>query len=391
MAPAASSASTGLDVLLAAVEVDELKNSPQLSAIRPYENCPRGLPSVPSSAPSALPAASFFDSHSREPAKGDRRPRKKRHVSRVSITRSSRPAKKLRHGRAGDGPGAAAGGHHQRASFPALLMAMMTDPESRDVITFLSDGASFIVVQPDALVGRVLPAYLDGPAPTIEQFHEMLVAWGFETKIDPQYRVRIVSHPQFRRGEWDAALRMRPVGASSAEPSPATHARPRPVQSFSESARSVTPPQLPAAVPSPTAPAAHQRRAFPPAPVAWQRDARARSEVRHRLALMALRAEERRRLLHAPRPAPAAPPAFAWSDAELLAATEVTVSAAIDVLRAGEAASPPPSPSAGGRAIDAVELDRLDLMSRHFLGSSMRRLEARRIIWSGAFPLLARK
>ena len=196
---------------------------------------------------------------------------------------------------------------------------------------------------------------------------------------------------------------MRPVGASApAEPS-TTPVRARP-QSMSESARSVTPPQLH----SPISSAAHHRRAFPQHPAAaaaaaaWQLDARAAEEMRHRLALMALRAEERRRLLrharlaHCARLAPPVapppalpPPACAWSDAELLAATEVTVSAAIDVLQAAsgdDGGRATPSPSAGGRAIDAVELERLDSMSRHFLGSSMRRLEARRLIWSRAFP-----
>ena len=188
---AASTASSGLDVLLAAVAVDELKNSPHIGPVRPNENCPRGLPSVPSSASSALPRPPFFGAPSRDnadssSAKEDRRPRKKRPVSRDYVNRSSEPVKKLRHGEASrpadgglgatTGPPPAAGEHH-RASFPALLMAMMTDPECRDVITFLSDGVNFIVVQPDALVGRVLPAYLDGPAPTIEQFHDMLLAW----------------------------------------------------------------------------------------------------------------------------------------------------------------------------------------------------------------------
>ena len=221
---------------------------------------------------------------------------------------------------------------------------------------------------------------------------------GFETKIDPQYQVRIVNHPQFRRGDWDSALRMRPVcpyAADFAEPTP-PRARPRHM-SMSESARSVTPPQLPAA-PSPSAD--HQRRAFPQQHAAVWQDSRAAesmlgaetAEMRRRLALMALRAEERRRLLrdvaHGARPAPTAPHAAArptpcpWSDAEILVATETTVSAALDVLNG----SAPPSPSAGGRPVDAGELDRIDSMSRHFLGSSMRRLEARRLIWSRAFP-----
>jgi len=198
MAAAATySASSGLDVLLAAVEVDELKNSPPLGPVRSYEyeNSRRGLPSAPPSAPSALPTASYYDGpsgdDSESPPARDRRPRKKRHVSRVSVNSSSGPVKKIRHGGEvaarppADGLGAmtglppppSAGEIHHRTSFPALLMAMMSDPECRDVITFLSDGANFIVVQPDALVGRVLPAYLEGPAPTIEQFHDMLDAW----------------------------------------------------------------------------------------------------------------------------------------------------------------------------------------------------------------------
>eukprot|EP00579_Thalassiosira_antarctica_P011053 CAMPEP_0201909998 /NCGR_PEP_ID=MMETSP0903-20130614/1536_1 /ASSEMBLY_ACC=CAM_ASM_000552 /TAXON_ID=420261 /ORGANISM="Thalassiosira antarctica, Strain CCMP982" /LENGTH=640 /DNA_ID=CAMNT_0048444581 /DNA_START=36 /DNA_END=1958 /DNA_ORIENTATION=- len=95
-------------------------------------------------------------------------------------------------------------------SFPVILMAIMSAPQNKEFITFLSDGKSFIIVHPGALAKIVLPIHFEENVPTFDQFLNLLAIWGFEVIKDPQFpRVNVYKHPLFRRGEWESCLQMK--------------------------------------------------------------------------------------------------------------------------------------------------------------------------------------
>ena len=62
-------------------------------------------------------------------------------------------------------------------SFPVILMAIMSAPQNKEFITFLSDGKSFIIVHPGALAKIVLPIHFEENVPTFDQFLNLLAIW----------------------------------------------------------------------------------------------------------------------------------------------------------------------------------------------------------------------
>ena len=62
-------------------------------------------------------------------------------------------------------------------SFPVILMAIMSAPQNKEFITFLSDGKSFIIVHPAALAKIALPIHFEENVPTFDQFLNLLAIW----------------------------------------------------------------------------------------------------------------------------------------------------------------------------------------------------------------------
>lgn len=98
-------------------------------------------------------------------------------------------------------------------AFPVILMAIMSAPQNKDYITFLSDKQSFIIVHPEALAKNVLPIHFEGNVPSFDQFLALLFKWGFENIADSQYpQVVVYKHPNFLKGDWEACLDMKLPG-----------------------------------------------------------------------------------------------------------------------------------------------------------------------------------
>mmetsp|Transcript_31024 Transcript_31024/g.53023 ORF Transcript_31024/g.53023 Transcript_31024/m.53023 type:complete len:593 (+) Transcript_31024:134-1912(+) len=94
-------------------------------------------------------------------------------------------------------------------SFPVVLMAIMSAPQNKDFITFLSDNESFIIIHPAALAKNVLPIHFEDNVPTYHQFLYLLTIWGFDVIKNPQFpQVNVYRHPMFRKGDWEACLKM---------------------------------------------------------------------------------------------------------------------------------------------------------------------------------------
>ncbi|KAL7532050.1 hypothetical protein ACHAXR_004398 [Thalassiosira sp. AJA248-18] len=144
-------------------------------------------------------------------------------------------------------------------SFPVVLMGIMSAPQNKEYISFLSDQQSFIIVHAEALAENILPMHFEANVPTLDQFLYLLETWGFETIMEPQYpQVKVFKHPMFRKGDWEACLEMKlpaEEGKISKSNSPAHAPAPHPPsprhlsiaaaverQSPPMMARSVTPP-----------------------------------------------------------------------------------------------------------------------------------------------------
>ena len=94
-------------------------------------------------------------------------------------------------------------------SFPVILMAILTSPQNEELIAFLSDEQSFIVIDPITLQNDVLPRHFEEDPPNLEQFTACLEKWGFETVNDPNYpNVNVYRHPMFRKGDWEGCLKI---------------------------------------------------------------------------------------------------------------------------------------------------------------------------------------
>lgn len=62
-------------------------------------------------------------------------------------------------------------------SFPVLLMAIMSSSMNEKYISFLSDGQSFIIIDPDGLRMFVLCNHFEHDVPTNGQFSQLLKSW----------------------------------------------------------------------------------------------------------------------------------------------------------------------------------------------------------------------
>ena len=62
-------------------------------------------------------------------------------------------------------------------SFPVILMAIMSAPQNKDYITFLSDKKRFIIINPNDLANKVLPIHFEEHVPTFDQFMYLLNIW----------------------------------------------------------------------------------------------------------------------------------------------------------------------------------------------------------------------
>ena len=62
-------------------------------------------------------------------------------------------------------------------SFPVILMAIMSAPQNKDYITFLSDKKRFIIMNPNDLANKVLPIHFEEHVPTFDQFMYLLNIW----------------------------------------------------------------------------------------------------------------------------------------------------------------------------------------------------------------------
>lgn len=62
-------------------------------------------------------------------------------------------------------------------SFPVILMAIMSAPQNKEYITFMSNDASFVIIHPMALASNVLPIHFEGNVPTFDQFLHLLAIW----------------------------------------------------------------------------------------------------------------------------------------------------------------------------------------------------------------------
>mmetsp|Transcript_17419 Transcript_17419/g.37608 ORF Transcript_17419/g.37608 Transcript_17419/m.37608 type:complete len:595 (-) Transcript_17419:108-1892(-) len=95
-------------------------------------------------------------------------------------------------------------------SFPVILLAIMSAPQNKEFITFLSDGRKFIIIRPEAVARNVLPIHFEDNVPTYDQFLHLLAIWGFDVVKDPQYpQVNVYKHPMFQKGDWEACLQMK--------------------------------------------------------------------------------------------------------------------------------------------------------------------------------------
>ena len=119
----------------------------------------------PSSASVSSEASAILPTTKRPNPSAAAAPRPKKKPRRVSKRRSSKSTPR------------------DHASFPAILLGVMSAPHNEDAITFLSDGCSFVVVNPDMLARNVLPMHAEafgkGVGETVEfaEFAGLLAKW----------------------------------------------------------------------------------------------------------------------------------------------------------------------------------------------------------------------
>ncbi|KAL7466326.1 hypothetical protein ACHAXS_006624 [Conticribra weissflogii] len=144
----------------------------------------------------------------------------------IKSKKSSHPNKNNHNNHSGMGPPPA---------FPVILMAILSSPHTEDnqtnvsdVISFLSDNQSFIVVNPMILEQEILPKHFgdyrhghpygnsnndnvngNRKIETFHEFQQTLLYWGFTCDSDPKYpKVNVWKHPMFRKGDWEECLKI---------------------------------------------------------------------------------------------------------------------------------------------------------------------------------------
>lgn len=98
-----------------------------------------------------------------------------------------------------------------REIFPQRLMAILSDPSVSDVISWLPNGKSFVIIRPDCLAERVLSKYFASTDPRSStkypSFTRKLNRWGFrQATRGPD--TGAFHHPLFQRDQPDLCLDM---------------------------------------------------------------------------------------------------------------------------------------------------------------------------------------
>ena len=63
-------------------------------------------------------------------------------------------------------------------SFPVVLMGIISAPANAEHIAFLSDGMSFIIIHPDEMAAKIIPAHFEGSdVKSYDDFLHLLAVW----------------------------------------------------------------------------------------------------------------------------------------------------------------------------------------------------------------------
>lgn len=105
--------------------------------------------------------------------------------------------------------------YFNESTFPVTLMAIMESQGASPCITFLSDNQRFVIVDPARLENEIFPRHFELRTPTLEQFSEMLLLWGFTKNVDETFpNVSVYKHDMFKKGDWEQCLKISmPIGS----------------------------------------------------------------------------------------------------------------------------------------------------------------------------------
>ena len=105
--------------------------------------------------------------------------------------------------------------YFNESTFPVTLMAIMESQGASPCITFLSDNQRFVIVDPARLENEIFPKHFELRTPTLEQFSEMLLLWGFTKNVDETFpNVSVYKHDMFKKGDWEQCLKISmPIGS----------------------------------------------------------------------------------------------------------------------------------------------------------------------------------
>lgn len=100
---------------------------------------------------------------------------------------------------------------NKREIFPQRLMSILNDASLTEIVTWLPNGKSFVVVRPDVFTDKVLPKYLppvDARGSTkYPSFTRKLNRWGFR-QVTRGPDTGAFHHPLFRRDEPELCLQL---------------------------------------------------------------------------------------------------------------------------------------------------------------------------------------
>jgi len=97
-------------------------------------------------------------------------------------------------------------GRRRVLPFPLKLMQILEDDEFSDIISWMPNGKTFIILRPKAFVNKVLPNNFKSVQYT--SFTRKLLRWGFSRCEDGTGEF---SHPNFQRGRFDLVEKMIPA------------------------------------------------------------------------------------------------------------------------------------------------------------------------------------
>jgi len=96
-------------------------------------------------------------------------------------------------------------------AFPAVLMGILSTPQNSEFITFLKDDRRFVVLDTTKFESQVLPIHFGATPATSSywNFKRMLDEWGFKSEKDDEFPgLDVYGHPKFRKGDWEACLKI---------------------------------------------------------------------------------------------------------------------------------------------------------------------------------------